>query len=150
MSKRAFVGGIAVGWLVTASVYATSDNKASDEATPEPETVTVTERVEIPVPGPTVTERVSVWTDECEYYADLVDSTWHEIDAYEDGIAPQQQLLYDTLGAIIESDTNAINDAITAQNHILNDTAGPLARVIENQPKLAEARTECLATLEDQ
>lgn len=106
-------------------------------------TVTKTETV-----TDVVERKVPVWTNECSAYVDLVDSTQQEIVAYEDGIAPQQQILYDTLAAIIEKDTNGLNAAITAQQTLQNKTTGPLQRIMESQPKLAEARTDCLGTLE--
>jgi hypothetical protein len=144
VSRGAFVGGVAAGLIAAATFSGVGERP--DEEQPEPEVITVTETETV---TETVEREVFTWPDECERYVRLVDSVWHEIDAYEDGVAPQQQILYDTLGAMIAQDNDRINKAITAQNEVLNATAGPLAEIIDAQPDIAEARDACLARQEE-
>lgn len=98
--------------------------------------------VEVEVP-------VFTWPDECERYTRLVERTTTEIRDYEQGVAPQLDILYDTLGAIIAADNPRLNESITRQQEVLNETTGPLQRIIDAQPDIAEARTDCLATQEE-
>ncbi len=107
-------------------------------AAPAPRTVTETVEVEVPV-----------LSTECRTYFDLTNDMVDQVYAYEAAIAPQLGVVYDTLGAIIAKDINGLNESITAQTTIQNESTGPLQAITGNKPDLTEARAECLATLEE-
>lgn len=89
------------------------------------------------------TQSVPTMPVSCTDYLNLVDNTVQSVYDYENGIAPADGALSDGLGALVDDDPEALNQARTELNKIQNVTTGPLQDIVGSHNALVAARAAC-------
>ncbi len=119
-----------------------------DDPADRVETVTVTEKVD--VPGPTVVRSVpQPLPDICYSMIERYDSQIEFVKEYNAAIAPQWENFNDALQAFYTQDTGDLNNAITVQHEVQSAGTGALAELIQNQDDLDTLQARCDKEMED-
>jgi hypothetical protein len=80
---------------------------------------------------------------ECLDYLSEVDTVVKAVYDYENGIQPANDAFTKGLMALVQSDANQLNEAHTELNKVQNNTAGPLAAIVQGSTELTTAQKAC-------
>jgi hypothetical protein len=107
------------------------------------------DRIEVPVPGPTVTvtQSVTSFPISCKAVMQLIERVYPDVNTIIDSAQRSHDIVAAAYVAIVAHDTQALNAADTKGHQLSNDTADARNHVLDMHKEITDGIAKCNADL---